>query len=336
MKYIVVFLSITVALLHTSCGNSPARNSLSTVVSDDLVNGRIRLLDTKFSEEDICRDYLLAKNVIENLHNDNHVVLDKEDIKCPKGYKEFATKLLHDVNSLNDLHSTVLVGYGLDATSFPVVKNCRSESNECPDSNGSLMYGIPSPTQSADYAVIADVSKKLHFIRITSISGKDVEELKSSFGVSTLFSHNGEGLSEVFTTSYLKRSSLDNRTKDDFFVEGIEIATGTKIYLELSYKMKQSIFLYDQDKLTVENISVGRAYGCVKIFPISNSDFGTCINTKNKPIIWLSFWPQRDSKFINQFTEALKWVSSNTHEINITFDLRGNAGGSPETVVDLL
>jgi hypothetical protein len=322
-------------LLMVSCG-SLEFSKTSTSISDSNVDKRIGLLNKKFSESEICRDYSLAQLIIKYLHNDSNTGNQKIESDCPIDYRQFANQLINDVNALNDLHSAVLVGYGLDGRSMPVVTRCMGANVQiCQDSIGSLVQAVPSPSEERSYIAITDKKKKIHFVKLDGIDGHPISDIIQKFKSEILYSHTSQGFSEVFVESYLTRRSFDTRSKAPIILKGTELATQMEVEFELSYDAQQVIFNYPSEMESIRKVAVDRGYGCSKIYLGSNYDFGACIDDRSRPVMWLSLWPQR-GEFLNELGKMVEWIGVNSTLKTITFDLRGNGGGSTESVIDMV
>lgn len=338
MKIANVLLMAALIFSHTSCGPSPNDSETSTAVSENQVQQRIGLLNRKFNSEQLCKDYTLAHNLITYLQNDPIKKETNHEIECPKDYLDFANKLKTAISNFDDLHSATLAGYGLDSSSMPVVNACHlGERNEkCPTIEGSVVYAIPSPTEDAYYIAVYDSDKNIFFVRIETISNQNVHALAKQFKNKFIFSHSKQGFSEIFVSSFLTRSSIDNRSKSAFEMTGTDISSGQLLKIQLSYDDPQKIFILEQDKLILQNLTINRAYGCQQVFPGSTQDFGACVDSDKSAFLWLSAWPQRDSNFISSLREMLQWLSPKMAKDEIYFDLRGNMGGSPDSTIDFL
>lgn len=126
--YISVLLSIISACQELS---ENKKFSISqTIVSEHETQKKLSLVDSKYTEKQICDDFYLADMLLKSIQpkegyekvNENLLNEDK-NLKCPTKFSEFATILRKKIFNLGDLHTEVLLNNGLDLTKFTIIGN---------------------------------------------------------------------------------------------------------------------------------------------------------------------------------------------------------------------
>lgn len=327
MKF-TIFLAI---LLAFSC-RKPPQYATADLSQTSILNTRLAYLDERYSSKELCDDYRLMRNLRYYLHNDDKQTVPSDE--CPKDFRDFVLKIKSALAGLNDLHTHVLFGNGLDVISFPIVTACEGDAEACAEMLGSPVYPIRANLESNFYAGIFNRKSKLVPFEVKTINARTVLDFRKAMDAEFLYSHTKANWSQNLMEYILRRSILSEQDRSPLTLEARSLINQKSLRITASFDSLQRVFPAAEAVGVLQSISLGREYGCTEPLPGSTFDIGACRRSDGKAIVWLANWPQAEA--FEQFQVALAdWLAAQKAK-QVYLDLRSNGGGNPLSVVSFL
>jgi hypothetical protein len=292
-----------------------------------ILGSRLSYLDQSFKATQLCDDYRLFLQLRSSIHNDDNTA--SVGSECPRNYEDFVLKIRGAVASLDDLHTQVLFGNGLDAYNYPVITSCEGDAELCPDLLGAPVYPIRTNVETNFYAAIFGRKGKLHPFEIQTVNDKAVLGYRASMDADLLYSHTKANWSQNLMDYILKRPvlSTQDRSSLTFGARRLSLVPQKTLKVTSSFDVVQKVFPNVAAVSSLQTIAVGREYGCMEIFDKSSFDLGACRRGDGKVLVWLANWPQSDL-FEDWQKSLADWLSALKLD-TVYLDLRSNSGGSP-------
>ena len=325
---------IIVSLLLSTACLKPPRYKAKSHTTDALLKDKLTYLETLYSNEDLCADYQLLNNLIYYLQND---AAQKPNLaaQCSKDYSEFVAMTRKAISDLEDLHTGVEFGNGIDAIKAPVVVKCEGDVR-CPSLLGTALFNIHTSVVDKFYAIAFTAKQVPLPLSVLSVDGRSIASYKPDMDKDLLYSHTKGNWTLTVMDYIFNRNVITERDLDPLEVEVEDLATHNKMKLKLAYNVPQTILSAPEALLNFSSLGVSRGYGCSKVLEGSGYTGGACLDKTGKIIVWLYAWT--DVVGFQEWVKKLgKWLVANKgSETTIHFDLRNNSGGDPLSVVDFI
>ncbi len=318
------------------CSCSEGETSMTqTVVSNSAVNQRLDLLERRFTKQQLCEDYRLFDLLLRDLHFEPQDGAGG-DAPCPNSFRDYAYQLKERIARTQDLHSTVTVGFGLDASSYPVVRSCVPEQ-ACSQIVGSQFMSLASASKNKFYAMATDTEQKGLLFEIIGIGDEPLHKQALKFAGTFELPSGDETWPYYFPDFLLKRSALDGRSKDDLNALVLNVQNKQLIKMVLSYEDRQTIVPSPTVSYMNRQIEFARTYACTESSESASPIVGACLGRNKKGVLWVSEWPQLDDSFEEMMRKQLSWLDAKAPQDQpLILDLSGNQGGSPLAVANFL
>lgn len=320
-------------VLAFACTKEMPHFSERPTTKNSIQKDRRALLDSRVSAKDLCSDYRLFQNLIFYLQNDAGKPGEIAKGPCPRDYKEFVLMIQNGQKGLKDLHTNVAFGKGLDAVKKPVVVSCRGDER-CAKGVGSSFFVVPTSVRSEFYGMIFSSTGEAVPLILENVNGKSIESFRSDMDQNLLYSHSKAAWSQYLPAYIFEREVATDRSLDHLNLAAKTLDEDRPVQITLAFDEAQTIFPDAEFVEMIDQLDVGRSYGCKEIMEPSDYTLGACIDPKNQVFVWFHLWP--DEETMTQFSRVLaKWIAEKKQgPRTLVLDIRGNVGGSPRAVID--